>query len=39
VPCRSIEDTLAEITRAGGPVRIGVLPEGPLTIPYLDTPF
>jgi nickel-dependent lactate racemase len=35
-PCRRIGDTLAEIAREKSePLRIGVMPEGPLTIPYL----
>ncbi len=36
LPCRSIEDTLAALLRRYGPeARIGVLPEGPMTVPYL----
>jgi nickel-dependent lactate racemase len=38
IPCRSIEDTLAALLsehEGEGRARIGVLPEGPLTIPYL----
>jgi len=35
-PCRRIEQTLQEIaSEQGRPVRVCVLPEGPLTIPYL----
>ena len=35
-PCRSIETTLAELAAdSDRPLRICVLPEGPLTIPYL----
>jgi nickel-dependent lactate racemase len=35
IPCRSIEQTLAEILRRSPSATIGVLPEGPQTIPYL----
>ncbi|GAH73538.1 unnamed protein product, partial [marine sediment metagenome] len=36
IPCHSIEDTLEELLIKHGPeARIGVLPVGPLTIPYL----
>ncbi len=36
LPCHSIEDTLAALLRRYGPAaHIGVLPEGPMTIPYL----
>jgi len=35
--CRSIEDTLAELLKRYGPeASICILPEGPLTIPYLQ---
>ncbi len=35
-PCRRIEDTLADLQkRAGHKLSLCVLPEGPLTIPYL----
>jgi nickel-dependent lactate racemase len=38
-PCRNIEETVAELVRRYGPEsRICVLPEGPLTIPYLSFP-
>lgn len=35
LPCRSIEERLAEILAANPGARIGVLPEGPQTVPYL----
>ena len=36
IPCHSIEDTLEDLLIKHGPeARIGVLPAGPLTIPYL----
>jgi len=36
IPCPCIEDTLVELLAKHGPeARIGVLPAGPLTIPYL----
>jgi len=36
IPCHSIEDTLEELLIKHGPeARFGVLPAGPLTIPYL----
>jgi hypothetical protein len=35
-PIVDLEETLAaEIRRAGGDVPIAVLPEGPMTIPYI----
>lgn len=35
-PCRDIEATVNELLRAGGDsARLAVLPQGPLTIPYL----
>ncbi len=35
-PCRCIEDTVAELARRYGPAAtIGVLPEGPQTVPYI----
>ncbi len=35
-PCHRIEETLAELARDKvRPLRIGVMPEGPLTIPYM----
>lgn len=38
IPCHDIEQTLAELRRKYGPqARICVLPEGPQTIPYLDS--
>lgn len=37
LPSRRIEDTLEELLRRYGPqLSIGVLPEGPLTVPYVD---
>jgi nickel-dependent lactate racemase len=37
-PCRSIEATVAELIARYGPgARVCVLPEGPQTIPYLQT--
>lgn len=35
IPCRSIEKTLAEILARQPDARIGILPEGPQTVPYL----
>jgi nickel-dependent lactate racemase len=35
IPCRSIEDTLAEILSKNPSATIGILPEGPQTVPYL----
>ncbi len=36
IPCRSIEQTLAQLQKKYGPqARICVIPEGPQTIPYL----
>lgn len=35
IPCRSIEDTLANILSRNPSATIAVLPEGPQTIPYL----
>ena len=38
IPCRSIEDTMDELTRRyGKDARVCILPEGPQTIPYLRT--
>jgi lactate racemase len=37
IPCRSIEQTLAEIRARKPGATIGVLPEGPQTVPYLTT--
>lgn len=38
-PCRSIVETVRDLLRTIGPgARIGVLPEGPQTIPYLPSP-
>jgi len=35
--CRSIEDTLEELLKRYGPeASICILPEGPLTIPYVQ---
>ncbi len=35
IPCRSVEETLAKILECKPEARIGVLPEGPQTVPYL----
>jgi lactate racemase len=35
IPCRSIETTLAEILARNPGASIGILPEGPQTVPYL----
>lgn len=35
IPCRSIENTLAEILASNPAATIAVLPEGPQTVPYL----
>ncbi len=35
VPCRSIEDRVAELLEKNPGARIAVLPEGPQTVPYL----
>ena len=36
LPCRSIEDTVAQLlTRYGPAARLCVMPDGPLTIPYV----
>lgn len=36
IPCRSIERTVADLLARFGPAaRLGVMPEGPLTVPYL----
>lgn len=35
IPCRSIEQTLAEILEKNPRASIGILPEGPQTVPYL----
>lgn len=35
IPCRSVEETLAKILERKPGARIGVLPEGPQTVPYL----
>lgn len=34
IPCRSIEQTVSEILARNPRARIGVLPEGPQTVPY-----
>ena len=36
IPCRSIEKTLAEILAKNPDATIGILPEGPQTVPYLE---
>lgn len=37
IPCRNIEKTVAEILASkNGDAKIAVLPQGPLTIPYLE---
>jgi lactate racemase len=36
IPCRSIEQTLAEILARKPDAAIGILPEGPQTVPYLS---
>jgi len=36
IPCQSIEQTLAEILAKNPQASIGVLPEGPQTVPYLS---
>lgn len=38
IPCRSVEETLAKILERQPGARIGVLPEGPQTVPYLVNP-
>lgn len=35
-PCRSVEATLDELTAGSESARICVLPEGPITIPYVE---
>lgn len=35
IPCRSIEHTLAEILERRPGASVGILPEGPQTVPYL----
>ncbi|HEC23664.1 MAG TPA: nickel-dependent lactate racemase [Chloroflexi bacterium] len=38
IPCRSIEETVARLREKHGPqARVCVIPEGPQTIPYLET--
>jgi len=36
IPCRSIEGTIAEILARNPQASIGILPEGPQTVPYLQ---
>lgn len=36
IPCKSIEQTLGEILVRNPQARIGILPEGPQTVPYLS---
>jgi nickel-dependent lactate racemase len=36
IPCRSIEKTVAEILAQKPDAKIGILPEGPQTVPYLE---
>ena len=36
-PCRDIEATLADLTRRAADARVCILPEGPQTIPYLES--
>jgi hypothetical protein len=35
IPCRSIEETVAEILRQNPGATIAVLPDGPQTVPYV----
>ena len=35
-PCRSIEQTLEKILAQNPSARVGILPEGPQTVPYIS---
>ncbi len=35
IPCRSIEQTLEKILAKNPAARVGILPEGPQTVPYI----
>jgi nickel-dependent lactate racemase len=37
IPCRSIEETMARIRRQNAGATVAVLPEGPQTVPYVQT--
>lgn len=37
IPCNSIEQVLSELLERNPQARIGILPEGPQTVPYLET--
>jgi nickel-dependent lactate racemase len=39
VPCRSIEDTVAHIRAANPAATIAVLPDGPQTVPVVESPL
>ncbi len=37
IPCRSIEETVARLRRNNPGARLAVLPDGPQTVPYVET--
>ena len=37
IPCRSIEETVARLRRNNPEARLAVLPDGPQTVPYIET--
>ena len=37
IPCRSIEETMARIRRQNPGATVAVLPQGPQTVPYIET--
>jgi nickel-dependent lactate racemase len=36
IPCRSVEETVAQLRRRNPSATVAVLPEGPQTVPYLE---